>query len=67
VIGVGGISKAADIVQYVMAGASLVAIGTAVMQQPKLAVKLVDDLEGWCRKNGVGVLDELRGSLRWEH
>jgi dihydroorotate dehydrogenase (NAD+) catalytic subunit len=67
VIGVGGISKATDIVQYVMAGASLVAIGTAVMQQPKLAVKLVDDLEGWCRKNGVGVLDELRGSLRWEH
>jgi dihydroorotate dehydrogenase (NAD+) catalytic subunit len=66
VIGVGGISKATDIVQYVIAGASLVAVGTAAMQNPKLATKLVDDLEEWCRKNGTRSLAELRGSLRWE-
>ncbi len=66
VIGVGGISKATDIVQYVIAGASLVAVGTAAMQQPKLPAKLVDDLEKWCRKNGVRSLSGLRGSLTWE-
>ena len=66
VIGVGGISKATDIVQYVLAGASLVAVGTAAMQQPKLPEKLVDDLERWCRKNNVRSLSELRGSLSWE-
>ena len=66
VIGVGGISKATDIVQYVIAGASLVAVGTAAMQKPKLAAKLVDDLEEWCRKNETRSLTELRGSLRWE-
>jgi dihydroorotate dehydrogenase (NAD+) catalytic subunit len=66
VIGVGGISKASDIVQYVLAGASLVAVGTAAMQQPKLPEKLVDDLEKWCRKNGVRALSDLRGSLNWE-
>jgi len=66
VIGVGGISKATDIVQYVIAGASLVAVGTAAMQKPKLAVKLVEELEAWCRKNGTRSLTELRGSLRWE-
>jgi dihydroorotate dehydrogenase (NAD+) catalytic subunit len=66
VIGVGGISKATDIVQYVIAGASLVAIGTAAMQKPKLATKLVDDLEEWCRKNGTRSLTELRGSLHWD-
>lgn len=66
VIGVGGISKATDIVQYVMAGASLVAVGTAAMQQPRLPERLVDDLEGWCRKNAVRYLSELRGSLTWE-
>jgi dihydroorotate dehydrogenase (NAD+) catalytic subunit len=66
VIGVGGISKATDVVQYVLAGASLVAVGTAAMQKPKLAEKIVGDLEGWCRKNGVRSLNELRGSLRWE-
>jgi dihydroorotate dehydrogenase (NAD+) catalytic subunit len=66
VMGVGGISKATDVVQYILAGASLVAIGTAAMQKPKLAEKLVRDLEGWCRNNGVRSLSELRGSLRWE-
>ena len=66
VIGVGGISRATDIVQYVIAGASLVAVGTAAMQQPRLPEKLVDDLEKWCRKNGVRSLSELRGSLTWE-
>jgi dihydroorotate dehydrogenase (NAD+) catalytic subunit len=66
VIGVGGISKATDIVQYVIAGASLVAIGTAAMQQPKLPEKLIDDLEGWCRRNGVRALSELRGTLAWD-
>jgi dihydroorotate dehydrogenase (NAD+) catalytic subunit len=66
VIGMGGISRATDIVQYVIAGASLVAVGTAAMQQPRLPEKLVDDLEKWCRKNGVRSLSELRGSLTWD-
>jgi len=66
VIGVGGISTATDIVQYVIAGASLVAIGTAAMQRPKLALTLVRDLERWCSRNGVTSLSDLRGSLRWE-
>jgi dihydroorotate dehydrogenase (NAD+) catalytic subunit len=66
VIGVGGISRATDIVQYVIAGASLVAIGTAAMQDPKLSTKLVDDLGSWCQNHGVKTLTELRGTLRWE-
>jgi dihydroorotate dehydrogenase (NAD+) catalytic subunit len=66
VIGVGGISKATDIVQYVIAGASLVAVGTAAMQQPRLPERLIDDLEGWCQRNGVRSLSELRGTLAWE-
>jgi len=66
VIGVGGISRGTDIVQYVMAGASLIAVGTAAMQQPKLPEKLVDDLEKWCRNHAVKSLADLRGSLTWE-
>jgi dihydroorotate dehydrogenase (NAD+) catalytic subunit len=65
VIGIGGIAKATDVVQYVLAGASLVAIGTAAMQQPRLPGKIIGDLEGWCRDKGV-VLSDLRGSLEWE-
>ena len=66
VIGVGGIAKATDIIQYVIAGATLVAIGTAVMQQPRLAEKLVVELENWCRREGLRSLGELRGTLIWE-
>jgi len=65
VIGVGGISKATDVVQYVIAGASLVAMGTAAMQEPRLPMKLVRDLEKWCSRQGLKSLLELRGSLQW--
>ena len=65
VIGVGGIAKATDIIQYIIAGATLVAVGTAVMQQPRLAEKLVADLDRWCSRKGVKSLSELRGSLVW--
>jgi dihydroorotate dehydrogenase (NAD+) catalytic subunit len=66
VIGVGGITRASDIIQYIIAGASLVAIGTAAMQQPKLPEKLIDELERWCAEKRVPSLSELRGSLQWE-
>jgi dihydroorotate dehydrogenase (NAD+) catalytic subunit len=45
VIGVGGIRSAADVRQYLRVGASLVAIGTAVLADPRLAERIVDDLE----------------------
>jgi dihydroorotate dehydrogenase (NAD+) catalytic subunit len=66
VIGVGGVSSATDLLQYVMAGASLVAIGTAAMRDPRLAPRLVDDLERWCEKHGVANILELRGTVRWQ-
>ena len=66
VIGVGGINTATDIVQYLIAGASLVAIGTAAMQQPRLPEKLVADLARWCERHDVASLADLRGTLKWE-
>jgi dihydroorotate dehydrogenase (NAD+) catalytic subunit len=66
VIGVGGISSATDIVQYLIAGASLVAIGTAAMQQPRLPEKLLGDLAKWCERRGVRSLSDIRGTLKWE-
>jgi dihydroorotate dehydrogenase (NAD+) catalytic subunit len=66
VIGVGGIARATDIVQYVIAGASLVAIGTAAMQEPRLPEKLVGDLADWCRRKRINSLSELRGTLEWK-
>ena len=49
VIGVGGIRSASDVRQYLSAGASLVAIGTAALADPRLPERVVDELE---RSNG---------------
>jgi dihydroorotate dehydrogenase (NAD+) catalytic subunit len=65
VIGVGGVSSATDALQYMMAGASLFAIGTAAMRDPRLAPRIVGDLEKWCRRHGVANISDVRGSLRW--
>lgn len=66
VIGVGGISTAEHVLQYVMAGASLVAIGTAAMRDPRLAVRILDDLDSWCERHNVATVSELRGTVKWQ-
>lgn len=65
VIGVGGINTVTDMVQYLMAGASLVAVGTAAMQHPRLPGKLVSELAAWCESYGAASVRELTGSLSW--
>lgn len=65
IIGVGGIQSATDALQYMMAGASLVAIGTAALQNPALPARIVRDLERWCGANGISRLETVTGSLDW--
>ena len=65
IIGVGGVSSAADALQYIMAGASLVAIGTAALRDPRLPEQVVGDLDRWCRQQGVASIASLTGSLEW--
>lgn len=65
VIGVGGVASATDLLQYVMAGASLVAIGTAAMRDPRLAPRIVHDLEKWCEKHGVANISDIRRTVKW--
>lgn len=66
VIGVGGVSSATDLLQYVMAGATLVAVGTAAMRDPRTVLRIVGDLAAWCDRHGVGNLSELRGTVKWQ-
>jgi dihydroorotate dehydrogenase (NAD+) catalytic subunit len=64
-IGVGGVSSATDLLQYVLAGASLVGIGTAAMQNPRLPERILRDLARWCDEHGVRSIAELVGRLEW--
>ncbi|MFL5576482.1 MAG: dihydroorotate dehydrogenase [Gemmatimonadaceae bacterium] len=64
-IGLGGVSTADHALQYMLAGASLVGIGTAAMQDPRVPERVVHDLERWCDRHGVSALAELVGTLEW--
>jgi dihydroorotate dehydrogenase (NAD+) catalytic subunit len=65
IIGAGGIASATDAVQYLMAGASAFAIGTAALRDPRLPARLVRDLSSWCEVRGVASVRELTGTLEW--
>jgi dihydroorotate dehydrogenase (NAD+) catalytic subunit len=62
-IGVGGVTCAADAVQFLLAGASLVQVGTASFADPRAAERVVAGLELWGRDNGVGSLGEIIGAV----
>ncbi len=65
ILGLGGVRSATDALQYVIAGASLVGIGTAAMQDPRLPERVVRDLARWCDRHGVRSIGELVGTLEW--
>jgi dihydroorotate dehydrogenase (NAD+) catalytic subunit len=65
ILGLGGVSAAEHVLQYLLAGASLVGVGTAAMQDPRLPERVVRDLARWCDRQGVRALGELVGALEW--
>ncbi|MBA2684376.1 MAG: dihydroorotate dehydrogenase [Gemmatimonadaceae bacterium] len=65
IVGVGGITKGTDAVQYLLAGASLVALGTAALRDPRAPERVVRELGAWCRAHDVRVVRELTGTLEW--
>jgi dihydroorotate dehydrogenase (NAD+) catalytic subunit len=63
VIGMGGISTAADIVEFMLAGATAVQVGTASYWDPVATEKIVGELENWCTLHRVEKVAELTGAL----
>jgi dihydroorotate dehydrogenase (NAD+) catalytic subunit len=64
IIGLGGIESAADVAEYMIAGASAVEVGTAHFADPRASERLVGDLEEWCRDENLLEINRLRGSLK---
>ncbi len=62
VIGLGGIATAEDALQFIMAGASAVAVGTAFFVDPMAACRVIDGLGAWCDSHGVEWIGELVGT-----
>lgn len=64
VIGIGGIRSASDALQYILAGASLVQIGTALFVDPSVAAEVNEGIRGYLIRHGVGGVGDLVGALR---
>lgn len=63
VIGMGGISTAEDVIEFIMAGAALVQVGTANFMDPEIGTKIIKDLNDFMDKEGIKSLDEIRGII----
>lgn len=63
VIGMGGISTATDVIEFMLAGATAVQIGTASYWDPCATEKIVDELQTYCQEHGIARLAELTGGL----
>jgi len=61
IIGVGGIRTGDDAVQYLLAGATLVELGTATFADPRAALRVLTGLERWGARHGVGTVAEIVG------
>jgi dihydroorotate dehydrogenase (NAD+) catalytic subunit len=64
VIGVGGIMEAADALEFLIAGATAVQVGTANFIDPACMVDIVDGIEQFCIEEGVSGINDLIGSLQ---
>lgn len=64
VVGMGGISRASDVVEFMLAGASAVQIGTASYWDPRATEKIVGELERWCKEHEVARIAELTGGVQ---
>jgi dihydroorotate dehydrogenase (NAD+) catalytic subunit len=64
VIGMGGITTAADAVEFLLAGATAIAVGTASFADPTATMRIVDGLAQYCARHGVERVADLTGAMR---
>ena len=64
VCGLGGVMTGEDVVEFMMAGAKTVQVGTANLADPTAMARIVRELDAWCDKNGVKDVNEIIGTLK---
>jgi dihydroorotate dehydrogenase (NAD+) catalytic subunit len=62
VVAIGGVTELADVLDFLAVGAVAVQVGTAIFADPTLPVRLVDELEGECRRRGLASYADLIGT-----
>ncbi len=64
VIGMGGIMNATDALEFMIAGASAIQVGTALFKDPTIPVQIIDGLVSYMEKHGIQGVNEIIGSLQ---
>jgi dihydroorotate dehydrogenase (NAD+) catalytic subunit len=64
IIGMGGIQSAADAIEFLMAGATAVAVGTANFYEPQTALQVIAGLRQFMKQKGIGDVREFIGSVQ---
>ena len=62
--GMGGIETVEHVVEFLIAGANAIQVGTANFRDPSLAGRLVTELSAWCSDHGVARVSDLVGTLK---
>ena len=63
VVGLGGIMNANDALEFIMAGASAIEVGTANFINPRVTIEIIEGLKAYCERHGVTRLMDLRGII----
>ncbi len=64
IIGMGGIETAEDALEFIIAGAAAVAVGTANFTDPGTVVRVIDGIEAYLQRHGLASVGELVGTVR---
>lgn len=62
-IGMGGITNADDAIEFMLAGATAIAVGTANFTNPLVSVEIIEGMAQYCENHGIGHVGELTGAL----
>ena len=63
ILGGGGIRTASDAIEFIIAGASAVAVGTANFVEPGCAVRIIEGIRKYCLRHEIASIKELRGTI----
>lgn len=64
VIGIGGIANADDAIEFMLAGASAVQVGTALFKDPHIPLRIISGIENYIEENGISDIREIIGGLQ---
>lgn len=66
VVGLGGIMNAEDAIEFMLAGATAIQVGTAIFKDPFAPVKIVEGIKDYLEKHNIQSASDLTGALKWQ-